>query len=385
MLKRCSCIFIPLIILAAGLSERMGVFKPLLPVGDSPAIIRCVKTAEAAGIRDIAIVTGNMRDELEAAVRMGAPGARLVHNAGYHDGMFSSVRAGVAALPDGIDGFFLLPADCCAVSSDTLLKLMDEFTKARSSAVMRTRFEGRRGHPPLIPARYVGPLLAYGGDRGLKGFLSGLPTVELEMDNPGSLLDMDTPGDYAELLTHLGLPAYPAPGSCAELMEKYGASQEIVEHGKQVAALALKIARLMSLSIERREPVSGEIDVALLESSCMLHDIGRTSPRHARVGMEILLREGYPMAAELVGGHMDLPYPAQGGHAPVVSEMELLYLADKLCRRGNVVMPEDTLRALESRFSDNHAAMESARGRMSAARAILDTLQSQYSISFADL
>jgi len=77
--------------------------------------------------------------------------------------------------------------------------------------------------------------------------------------------------------------------------------------------------------------------------------------------------------------------PAPAGSAPVVGEMELLYLADKLCRRGEVVMPEDTLRALESRFSDNHAALESARGRMIAARVILDTLQSQYGISFTDL
>ena len=223
----------------------MGVFKPLLPVGDQPAVVRCVNIANAAGIRTVIVVTGNMRGEIEHVFNTGARDVRLVHNSGYRDGMFSSACAGVSALPSDLDGFFLLPADCCAISPDTLTLLMKHYADSNGSYVTRPRYKGRRGHPPLIPARFISPLLSYNGENGLKGFLSPLPTLEIEMETIGSLLDMDTPDDYATLLDYLGLPACPTPAGCAELFSKYGTPPDIVEHGTSVSELALKIARLM--------------------------------------------------------------------------------------------------------------------------------------------
>jgi len=207
---------IAIVILAAGRSTRMGAFKPLLPIGGRPAVVHCVDAAQEAGVRDIIVVTGYMREELERVLKEYAPGARRIHNVHYADGMFSSVRAGVSAvsaLPGGVDGFFLLPADCAAASKDTLATLKNEFAKTGGAAVIRPKFEGRRGHPPLIPAAFIGPILKYNGENGLKGFLSGLPTIEKEMQTPETLLDMDTPEDYAAMLKYFGIPPayYTAP------------------------------------------------------------------------------------------------------------------------------------------------------------------------------
>ena len=362
-----------MIILAAGLSERMGVFKPLLPVGGQPAMIRCIEAAKASRISDITIVSGHSSMELEAVLRASAPDVRVVHNSGYLDGMFSSARAGVSAIPDGSDGFFLLPADCCAVSADNLMTLMRRFAENDGAYVTRPKFESRRGHPPLIPARYIRPLLSYNGENGLKGFLSPLPTDEVMMEDRGALLDMDTPEDYAELLDHLGFPAYPSREQCAVLLEKYSATPEIIVHGERVAALALKLASLMN----GRE---ASVDVALLESACLLHDIMRTGPDHARMGMELLLREGYPKAAIIVGSHMDMP-----GDITDVGEKELLYLSDKLCRRGGSISLEDTMRELESRFAGDLEALRSARGRIKTAQAIFDKLMARYNIGYDDI
>ena len=428
---------IDLIILAGGLSSRMGVLKPLLPVGEVPAIQRCIQTGKAAGAREIVVVTGFKHDELERVIsgriingqncvfagtevgitsgaevscveaieseaykvkvfrpelteneeiRQNAaePEVRVTHNKDYAEGMFSSVVTGVKALRDGADGFFLLPADCCAVTSDTLIKLAsvfadnadnvdnaDEDSNANNAgnaeqAVIRPRYRERRGHPPLIPAKYANTLVSYCGDGGLKAVLRTLPTIEVEMDSEETLLDMDTPEDYARLLTFLGSRTYPTTEQCEQLLHEYGATQQIIEHGEQVAALACKVAAFMN------EKGAG-IDISLLRSACLLHDICRAEPDHARVGMELLLRKGYPKAATLIGEHMELHTQVE-----VVAERELLYLADKLCRQGRIVAINDTISELKEKFADNDEARENSVMRMMTAGEILDMLTKQY-------
>jgi len=350
---------IAMIILAAGLSKRMSVFKPLLPTGDLPAVVRCVRAAETAGVRDIIVVTGHKRDELESVLLKMAPHARTVFNSRFSDGMFSSVRAGVSALTDDTDGFFILPSDCCAVTGDMLAMLIWHFEKAGGLAVTRPKFNGQRGHPPLIPAVYIAPLLSYNGDNGLKGFLSPLPTLEIEMENNAVLLDMDTPSDYAALLDHMGLPGYPSPALCKDTLARHGASEDIIRHGEQVASIALELSRGLD-----------GLNLDLLESACLLHDIKRAEPNHAHAGMVLLLKEGYPKTALLIGGHMDLPdMPGQ-----IISELELLYLADKLCRRDKYVPLEETALELEAKYSSDAEALASAKRRIDHALIIRNRL-----------
>ncbi|MCL2126596.1 MAG: NTP transferase domain-containing protein [Oscillospiraceae bacterium] len=359
-----------MIILAAGLSERMGVFKPMLPVGSQSAAVRCIRTAQAAGVHDIIVVTGNNRDELVEHLRNEAPEARTVHNNDYNDGMFSSTCVGAAALSDNIDGFFVLPSDCCAISADTLKTLEKHFTISGAQAVTRPKFDGRRGHPPLIPIQHREGLLAYSGDGGLKGFLSPLPTVEVELDNRESLLDMDTPADYAELLVHLGLPTYPDAEQCAALFAKHRTPYDIIKHGEDVAALASELAQSISQQ-------GKSIDLDLLKSACRVHDICRMHRQHAKAGMELLLKEGFPAAAVLIGTHMDLP-----DYVGEVGEAELLFLADKLWRRGKLTPLGDTLRELEATYANDPQALAGARQRLHTAQAILGTLDKSQNLEF---
>jgi len=361
-----------MIILAAGLSERMGVFKPLLPVGDIPAVLRCISTAKSAGVSDIIIVTGHNRQELEDVFsRKNDPQVRLVHNERFRDGMFSSVHSGAQELPQDIDGFFLLPSDCCAVAPDTLLTLIGEFVKTGKTSVTRPKLNGQRGHPPLIPAMYLDGLLSYSGEDGLKGFLRPLPTLEVEINDPGFLLDMDSPEDYANLLTHLGFPGYPYRTQSLALLTELNTPPDIIAHGEDVAKTAIKIARAM-----------GNLNVALLESACLLHDIKRMDPAHEIAGMKLLLQKGYPKTAILVRDHMDLP----DGPITEITERELLYLADKLCRRGKLVRLEDTLQKILSQIpEDDTEAIARVRRRIGKAREILSLLESNSGIGYGQI
>jgi len=365
---------IAMIILAAGLSRRMGgVFKPLLPVGTELAILRCVRIAQAVGVCEIIVVTGHRHQEIEDVLSEGASSVRVVHNDKYTDGMFSSVYTGVLSLSDDLDGFFLLPVDCCAVSPITLKTLIEEFEKADRTSVTRPKFEGTRGHPPLVPADFIEDILAYNGEDGLKGILRKLSTLEIEMPDCGALLDMDTPEDYANLLAFHGLLGYPDAVQSLELLKRFDTPYDIVAHGKHVAEIGLKIAGLMMGR-------GAKLDIGLLESACLLHDIKRMEADHALKGKICLMEMGYPKAAILVGEHMDLSAPVT-----CVSEMQILYLADKLCRRGKIVSLDETMRALEAKFSSDSEALTQVGVRIDNAKAILNILKNEYGIMETDI
>ena len=111
---------------AAGLSSRMGAFKPLLDLGGKPLICRTLDSLRAGGCGKIFIVTGHRADELEAAA--AAPDVRFVRNPAYAStGMLESVQKGLFELlrEDPPDFVILLPGDVPLVNSDTMHALKD--------------------------------------------------------------------------------------------------------------------------------------------------------------------------------------------------------------------------------------------------------------------
>lgn len=364
-----------MIILAAGLSKRMGVPKPLLPVGDVNALVRTIQMAKIAGISDIVVVTGHKFKEIETQLTTSEiENITVVHNDFYQDGMFSSVKTGILSLPSGIDGAFLFPVDYCGVKPETLKKLMTAFSQTNGSLVLYPTYLGKHGHPPLIPKRFASEIPAFEGSGGLRGYLYLCPFKNIDVNDSGILLDMDTPKDYAKLLNHLGISTYPDANQCEELFLKYETPTEIVTHGREVAALSMQIANLL-----KQKGVN--INADLLYAASLLHDIQRMKPNHEHEGMCLLLQEGYPEAATLVGAHMDLPE----GLCDSTLETVILFLADKLHRRGNLCSVQKTLEGHRLRFKDDPDALFRAQKRMDCAQSILDMLENRYEISFSDI
>jgi CTP:molybdopterin cytidylyltransferase MocA len=214
---------IAMLILAAGFSQRMGVFKAPVAGGRRQRPCRAVGLGVRERIHMISVVTGHRHQDVEAALYdCRAKNIRHIYNGKYAEGMFYSVKAGVRSLPGDIDGFFLLPADRCAVRPGTLEKLIAAFILSEGKSVIYPVYKGKRGHPPLIPYRYAEGVKSYDGGDGMKGYLSAYPCAEVEIDDPGILIDMDTPEDYATLLRYLGYPTYPDEFGCYKLLENTG-------------------------------------------------------------------------------------------------------------------------------------------------------------------
>ncbi len=187
------------LIVAAGYSSRMERFKPLLPLGEHTVIEQTIATFTAAGVENIIVVTGHNAEALNPVLEK-VP-VTVVMNERYDEGMFTSIKAGVMALPQSVDGFFMTPADMPFVMPDTIKQLMTTFTEQPSDVLYPT-FNHKRGHPPLIARAVFRSILDSDGEGGLKRLLNHpeIHANHLEVADEGILLDLDTYEDY---LTHV--------------------------------------------------------------------------------------------------------------------------------------------------------------------------------------
>lgn len=180
---------------AAGLSSRMGRFKPLLPLGQDTILRRGVKTLLGAGCSPVVVVTGHRAAELEE--HLSELDVDCVYNPDYASSdMLASVKLGLRALAGRCDRLLFTPADVCLYSVETVRALM-----ASGELLCRPCCDGRRGHPVLIDCSLIPQILAWEGENGLAGALDSLGCgTELELDTPEILLDADTPEQYEKLL-----------------------------------------------------------------------------------------------------------------------------------------------------------------------------------------
>ena len=210
------------VILAAGMSSRMKAFKPLLDIGGRPALIYLEETVKAAGVEDIIVVTGHgaelLREELAARHLTEA------YNSGYRSGMFSSIRTGLSeALKRWPEkkGFLLMPADCPLIAAETIRALI---SAARSEEDGEGRFfvpvyEGKKGHPLLIPSGRAEQIISHDPDGSLKEITDRCPDqmVRVPVRDEGCVMDMDSPETYQDLLDFLaGGMKRPDPAALAE-------------------------------------------------------------------------------------------------------------------------------------------------------------------------
>lgn len=192
------------LILAAGLSSRMGGFKPLLPINETPLITLCVEGMLRAGVSCVVVVLGCHAAKVEAVLQpyVQTGSVRFAYNRDYATtDMLASIKKGLAALPS-CDAFYLLPGDMPAVAQSTYAVLRREIERTNASVVFPS-VDGRRKHPPLIASTGIPNILAYTGDFGLRGVWEQLSCAMVEVADTGCTLDADTTEDYERLKRYL--------------------------------------------------------------------------------------------------------------------------------------------------------------------------------------
>ena len=188
------------IVLAAGRSTRMGgPNKLLVPIDGVPMVRHAVEAARAAGLAEIVVVTGHMREEVEAALA-GLP-VRFVHNPRFAEGLSTSLKAGVAALSKAVDGAFVLLGDMPRIGPEHLRALAAAFDPAAGRGIVVPVRDGRRGNPVLWGRAFFAAFAGLEGDTGARHLIDQSPeaVAEVPMPDQASLVDVDTPEALAEL------------------------------------------------------------------------------------------------------------------------------------------------------------------------------------------
>lgn len=192
------------LILAAGLSSRMGDFKPLLPLRGKTVIENAVDSLLSAGAEQIVVVLGHRAQEVETLLRSRYADGTLLfaRNERYAEtDMLASVKEGLALLPP-CDAFFLLPGDMPVIGQETYLAVRHAMPEHGAAIVFPT-LAGYRKHPPLIDGSFIPAILHYEGTEGLRGFwrLHEESIVTVAVDDPGCCTDLDTRQQYEHCIS----------------------------------------------------------------------------------------------------------------------------------------------------------------------------------------
>jgi molybdenum cofactor cytidylyltransferase len=182
------------VVLAAGRSSRMGGPNKLLAeIGGKPLVRIVVDAVLASRARPVVVVTGHQRDKVEAALA-GLP-VKFVHNPHFADGLGTSLKAGIAALPAEADGAIVCLGDMPQVDAGLIDRLIGAFDPDHGALVVLPTIDGKRGNPVVWSRRFFPDLMAVEGDVGAR-YLIGRYTeavAEVPLTGTAALTDVDTP------------------------------------------------------------------------------------------------------------------------------------------------------------------------------------------------
>lgn len=199
------------VVLAAGLSRRMGAQnKLLLPVEGKAMIARVLESVLGAGFGEVVVVLGH---DAEAVRRALAPlGVRCVYNERFESGQVSSVRAGLAALEQSADAVMICLGDQPLLTTADLRELQDAYARRPSGSILIPTRAGQRGNPVIIDWQSVRDTLERGLNFGCRHFIDENPERVYRWPAPSDhfVRDVDEPADYQTLLT---LPTPTPPSS----------------------------------------------------------------------------------------------------------------------------------------------------------------------------
>jgi len=183
------------IILAAGSSRRMGSQKLLLPFGQSTIIETVVDNVLNSSIDHVMVVLGASHREVQDI--LGNRAVQFCYNKEHEKGMLSSVICGVSALPEDAVSALIFLGDQPGIPPSVTNAVIDAYSEELFGIVIPVH-NYRRGHPLLVDMKYRKEIEHLDLEEGLKSLRHHFPedVLEVEVDEPGILVDIDTPADY---------------------------------------------------------------------------------------------------------------------------------------------------------------------------------------------
>ena len=189
------------VVLAAGLSRRMGQAKLLMPVGGRAIVRYVVESVLAGGVDLVWVVTGPDVEPIEAA--LAGLEAQIAVNPAPEEGQASSLRAGIAALPASVDAVLIALGDQPSLAPSIIPALLAA-RRTSPKLIVAPRYRDGQGNPVLFKREIFPELLRLTGDQGARPIIQKEPArvewVELDLPMPP---DVDTLDDYEKIRANL--------------------------------------------------------------------------------------------------------------------------------------------------------------------------------------
>jgi molybdenum cofactor cytidylyltransferase len=192
------------LVLAAGRSSRMGGPNKLLAeIGGRPLVRIAAEEALASRARPVLVVTGHQRERVEAALA-GLP-VKLVHNPAFADGLGTSLRTGISALPAEADGVIVCLGDMPQVDAALIDRLIGALDPEKGALIAVPTIDGKRGNPVVWSRRFFPELMAVEGDIGARHLIGRYSEAiaEVPLTGTAALTDIDTPEALAAVKAEL--------------------------------------------------------------------------------------------------------------------------------------------------------------------------------------
>ncbi|HEY8890782.1 MAG TPA: NTP transferase domain-containing protein [Clostridium sp.] len=354
------------IILSAGYSSRMGSFKPLIKIEGKTPLQRCIELFRNCGINDITVVTGHLNECIEKElkdIKVELNDIKIVFNSKYSEGMYSSIKVGVASLAEEVDAFFILPVDIPAVRESTIKKMILSYEKIKGG-ILFPIFAKETGHPTLVTYALAQEILNSNPKEGLREvFNSHKKSWHYEpVADRGILLDMDTKEDLKVLMEHISV--YPCPDylECMEILRLCSVNLETIDHMKRVAEFAKQVSILLNEN-------GCKLNINYIYAGALLHDVAKGTKNHASQGAKIVDEFGYECLIEIINEHMQLKTKCK------IGEKQIVYLCDKLFKGKRLVTLKERFEDAFSRYKDVPDVFEKVNGKYTDAKLIKQNVE----------
>ena len=182
------------VVLGAGKSSRMGGPNKLLAeIGGRPLLRIVVEQALKSQARPVIVVTGHQRERVEAV--LAGLAVKFVHNPNFAEGLGTSLKAGIAALPAEVDGAIVCLGDMPQVDAGLIDRLIGTLDPDKGALIVVPTIDGKRGNPVVWSRRFFAELMAVEGDVGARYLIGRYPEAVAEVPLSGTavLTDVDTP------------------------------------------------------------------------------------------------------------------------------------------------------------------------------------------------
>ena len=190
------------VILAAGMSKRMGQPKVLMRLNGKTLVHYPIQLAIIHQLQPIVVIAGKHIDEMKKSLKV-TQGIDFVFNPDYESGMASSLKLGIQTVGAKVDAVIVFLADQPFIPNEVVQSLIDHYMlhKEEGVRIVRPQYDGVLGHPILFDRSVFNEFNMINGDQGGRNVIQNnikyLKIVSFNNRNWG--VDIDTPEEYATM------------------------------------------------------------------------------------------------------------------------------------------------------------------------------------------